>query len=94
MLVVRGLRTAPRASWRSALGSALAVVAGQPSLWLLGALGFAGRGGVLLLAIPMLVLPTPIELRILVGSNLGSGGFSPGFYVVLAVAAAVLAVLA
>jgi hypothetical protein len=94
MLVVARLRTVPRASWRSAVGSALAVVAGQPSLWLLGALGFAGRGGLVLLALPIIVVPTPIEMRLLVGSNLGSSGFSPAFYGMLAIGGALVALLA
>jgi hypothetical protein len=66
---------------------------GQPQLWALGALGFALRGGIVLLTLPILVLPTQVEVRLLLGSNLGSTGFSPGFWN-LVVAAAVLCGLA
>jgi hypothetical protein len=67
-------------------------VISRPSLWLLGALGFTLRGGLVFLLSAMVVLPTPVELRILLGSNLGSAGLAPSFVALLGVAAA-LAVL-
>lgn len=79
-----------RGGWRSEVGSAAAVVLGQPPLWLLGALGFALRGGIVLLTLPILVLPTQVEVRLLLGNNLGSTGFSAGFWG-LVVAAGVIA---
>lgn len=79
-LVVPGLRTQPHGGWRSEVGTAVAVVLGQPQLWLLGTLGFALRGGIVLLTLPILVLPTQVEVRLLLGNNLGSTGFSPGFW--------------
>lgn len=79
--------------WRPALASALAGVVGQPSLWLIGSLSFALRGGLLLLLASMVVLPTPIELRMLLGSNLGSSGFTPQFLLLLTVAGLLLGVL-
>lgn len=69
------------------------MVAGQPSLWLLGALGFAARGGFLLLTATIFVLPTPVELRMLLGGNLGSTGFSPAFMDFVGAAVLVLGII-
>ena len=68
----------------------MAVALTTPALWLLGALGFLVRGGILVLIVPVLVLPSPVALRLLVGENLTSTGFTPGFYAIVALAAAVL----
>lgn len=89
-LVVPGLGAPSRVGWRPALAAALTIVVGQPSLWLIGSLGFALRGGLLLLLASIVVLPTPIELRMLLGQNLGSAGFAPSFMALLVVGAAVL----
>jgi len=72
------------------VGTALAVVIGRPSLWLIGALGFALRGGILFLLLPIFVLPTPVEARLLLGTNLGSAGLTPSFLANLALASALL----
>jgi hypothetical protein len=86
VLVAPGLRTLPRAiGWRSRAGLALAIVIGQPSLWLLGALGFVLRGGIVVLTLPIVVLPTLVEARLMLGANLGSDGFAPAFLAALAV---------
>lgn len=95
ILVAPGLRTRAHPGWRAGLTTALSVVAGQPRLWLLGMVGFCLRGGVLLLAVPIIVLPTQVEARLLIGDYLGSTGFTPGFWGLLVagtVAAAVVTV--
>jgi hypothetical protein len=61
----------------------------QPSLWLLGTLSFIMRGGLVVLLLPIIVLPTQVEVRLLLGGSLGSNGFAPGFWV--AVGAATIA---
>jgi hypothetical protein len=61
------------------VGITLAVVVGRPSLWLIGALGFALRGGIVILLLPIFVLPTPVEARLMLGTNLGSTGLTPSF---------------
>jgi len=61
------------------VGTTLAVVVGRPSLWLIGALGFALRGGIVILLLPIFVLPTPVEARLMLGTNLGSTGLTPSF---------------
>ena len=83
------MRTDAHVGWRRGIGSAVAVVVGQPALWLIGALGFAARGGVLLLALPIFVVPTPIEVRAMLGTGLGSSGLTASFYASLPVLAAV-----
>lgn len=92
ILVAPGLRTLARAGWRAGLTTALAAVAGQPRLWLFGMVGFLLRGGVLLLAVPIVILPTQVEARLLIGNYLGSTGFTSGFWVLLGAAAVCAAV--
>jgi hypothetical protein len=90
ILVAPGVRTLAPPGWRSGVAASVAAVSAQPELRLLGILGFCLRGGVLLLTMPMLVLPTQVEVRLLLGDSLGSTGFTPGFWV----AVAIIAVLA
>jgi len=102
ILVAPGLRTLADRGWRARLNSALAAVSRQPQLWLLGMVGFLLRGGALILLVPIVVLPTQVEARLLIGDYLGSTGFTSGFWILIAVAAlsalalsvALLAVLA
>jgi hypothetical protein len=86
-LVHAGLRTGQHAGWRGGIGQALAIVATTPALWLLGALGFLLRGGIVVLALPMLALPSPVAVRLLIGDNLGSAGFTPSFFLLVGVLA-------
>ncbi len=89
ILVEPGLRTLARPGWRAGLAIALSAVASKPDLWLHGMIGFCLRGGVLLLTLPIIVLPTQVEARLLIGSYLGSTGFSPAFFGLIAAAAVV-----
>ncbi|CAN5659973.1 hypothetical protein BH23CHL6_BH23CHL6_07600 [soil metagenome] len=87
-LIAPTLRTPPRTGWRSGVATAFSVALGNPSLWLLGAVGFAARGGVIVMTLVIVILPTPIELRQLLGGYLSSGGLTPAFFgLVLAYAA-------
>jgi len=90
----RDLRTLPGSGWRRAVSAALAVVVSQPRLWLLGMLGFLLRGGVLVLVLPIAVLPTEVEVRLILGANLGTSGLTPGFFVLAGIAGACAALLA
>ena len=83
VLVAPGLRTLPRTGWRSGVTTAWNAVTRDPQLWLLGALGFALRGGIVLLTLPIVALPTQVEVRLLIGDYLGSTGFTPSFWVLL-----------
>jgi hypothetical protein len=55
--------------WLSSLGTAAAVVFGDPRLWLVGAAAFLLRGGWLLLALPIWVLPSPVAVSSLLGPD-------------------------
>src|SRR3972149_6684624 len=48
-------------------GAALSVVVAEPSLWLLGSAGFLVRGGLVLLALPIVTLPSPVGITTLLG---------------------------
>jgi hypothetical protein len=64
---------AERGPWREVVVVALAVVFGSPSLWLSGAMGFLARGGLLLLALPIWSLPSPIGITTLLGADIIDG---------------------
>lgn len=57
-----------------ALGGALSFVIAEPSLWLLGSAGFLVRGGVALLALPILTLPSPVGIATLLGPAVVNSG--------------------
>jgi hypothetical protein len=86
MLAAPGVRTAPTTDWRAQVGHALAAPVDQPRLWLLGTLSFMLRGGLVVLLLPIIVLPTQVEVRLMLGGNLGSSGLAPGFLVVVGAA--------
>ncbi len=87
-----GVRSVAIPGWRAHLGIAVAVVLGGPRLWIIGALGFALRGGIVLLLLPILILPTPVEVRLLLGSSLGSSGLTADFWTLVAFGSAVCSV--
>ena len=93
-LVAPGVRTLPRVGWRADAGAALSFVTSRPDAWLLGTLAFFLRGGIVLLAVPIVVLPTQVEARQLLGANLGSNGLTPGFWSAVAAAALLSIVVA
>jgi hypothetical protein len=67
------------------IGSLLAVLV-HPRWWLLALAGFLARGGLLLLAIPLIPVPTTAGLANAVGPTLVGfvfGGVSPGFLVLV-----------
>lgn len=71
----------------------------DPALWLLGALSFSVRGGVLLILLPIVWVPSPVLLSVFLGRYITTSGLSPDvvpvaitvvFVVFFAVAAALL----
>ncbi|CAN5604026.1 hypothetical protein BH20CHL6_BH20CHL6_12710 [soil metagenome] len=73
--VVPATRLAPGARGRRAVfAAALGVTLGQPSLWILGSMGFLARGGIVLLLMPILTLPSPVGLSTILGPELLHGG--------------------
>jgi hypothetical protein len=91
VLAAPGVRTRARPGWSAGLGVALSWVVDRPSLWLFGILGFSLRGGIVLLTLPIIVLPTPVEVRLLLGDYLGTSGFSQRFWTESGVVALVAA---
>jgi len=99
--VIRGAATGPRAGlmptrarlpWRTAITSAFVTTLIRPAAWAFGLLGFLAGGGIVLVAWPILVLPTPTGLQNDLGgpaNRLVLG--TPSAELVLVVAAAVLA---
>lgn len=75
-LLAPGVRTAPFPGWRARVVAAVGVVVGSPALWLLGAMGFAARGGIGLLALPIITIPSPVILSILLQDQLDSTGLT------------------
>ena len=87
------MRTDVRAiGWRADIANVIGAIRDHPFLLVLGMLGFSLRGGIVLLIVPILVLPTAVEVRFLLGDSLGSRGLTPGFFLlVAALSAAALA---
>jgi hypothetical protein len=83
------MRTDAGRGWRSVVSAAGQAVAGSPRLWLLGIVAFAFRGGLLVLTLPILTIPSPVLLSILFRDGIGTAGPSPA----LQATAVVLAIL-
>jgi hypothetical protein len=79
-------------AWRATIGTAFAVVISRPELWLIGALSVTARGGLLLLTLPLLTLPSPVAFSVILGPELVAGD-SPALGGLIAAAAAVLGAL-
>lgn len=75
-MLTPGVSTLPVQGWRAGVTTALVVTLGQPSLWLLGALGFAARGGFLLLALPIITIPSPAVLSVMFRGRFAATGIS------------------
>jgi len=70
-------------------------VAASPSTWLVAAAGFLARGGILVLAVPVLSLPTPVGVTLLVPPlSVTTSGVAAAFVPQLVVAGAALVVAA
>src|SRR5262249_15797856 len=78
---------------RAILDAARATTRSDPTLWLLGALGFSVRGGLLLLLLPILWVPTPVLLSIFLAPYLTTSGLSAEALPALGVSAVVAGVV-
>ncbi len=67
---VRGVRV--RLPWGTALTGAFVVTLMRPASWALGLAGFLAGGGIILVAWPILVLPTPTGLQNALGGPVSS----------------------
>lgn len=88
-----GMRTGSPTGLRSALSIASSVAVARPSLWLLGGLGFAARGGFLVLALPVLTIPSPVVISILLRDQLGATGLGEGSDALLLAAVGILSAI-
>jgi hypothetical protein len=84
-------------SVRSARGNvalAIAIVIGEPRLWILGIAGFLFRGGWLALVVPIWTMPSPVALTTLIGADaIGTSGLTPGLVMVIAAIFAVVVLI-
>jgi len=80
-----------RLPWRASITGAVVVTLLRPLSWALGLAGFLAGGGLLLVAWPILVLPTPTGLQNALGgpvSSLVFGSPTPGLVLMIAGTAA------
>lgn len=71
----------------AALTGALLVTLASPATWPLALAAFLIRGGIVLVALPIVVLPTPVGLGNILAPTLTAfvfGGVSPGFVILVA----------
>lgn len=82
-------------SWGAGLIAALLIVLARPATWIVALAGFLVRGGLLLFLLPIVVLPSPVDLATSFGPTITAfvfGGLSPEMaLVVAAIVAAFLA---
>ena len=78
--VAPGMRDrAVTSGWRTDASTIGATMRAQPVLLLTGVIGFALRGGIVFLTVPMLVLPTSVEVRFCSAATLAQLGSDPAF---------------
>ncbi len=76
---------------RGGLGEAARIVVGAPRLWGLALAGFLARGGIVLFALPILVVPSVVGIVTFVGPDaVTAAGFSERFVALLAGTTAIL----
>jgi len=64
-------------------GTAVEAAWGHRVAWLFGAAAFMLRGGIFVLLAPLVVVPSPVEIRLMIGGNLGTTGFSPALLIAI-----------
>jgi hypothetical protein len=91
--VAPGMRTDSGRGPAAVIGTAAEIVISDPGLWLLGLVGFGARGGLVLLTLPVLTIPSPVLLSILFRSELGTSGTTASFDTLALVAATLTGVV-
>jgi len=94
--VVPAVSGRPRLPWRSAVEAGVVVTLVRPETWVVALAGFLAGGGVVALAWPILVLPTPSGIQNMLGapiSTLAFGDPSPELVRVAVVAGVLLVAL-
>jgi hypothetical protein len=83
-----------RLGWRAAMTGAFVVTLVRPASWALGLAGFLAGGGLVIVAWPILVLPTPTGLQNALGTPVSSLVFgSPSAQLLALIAAGTVVVL-
>jgi hypothetical protein len=78
---------------RGLLTTAALDALGAPRLWAIGLAGFLARGGIVLFALPLIVLPSVVGLTTFVGPNsVTAAGLAPRLVVLIALTAGTVAV--
>jgi len=75
---VSGSRAVPDVPWRRGVAAATAMTVRRPSLWAFALVAFLARGGLVILVLPIVVVPTFIGLANFVGpASVSAGGPGP-----------------
>lgn len=69
---LRSGSTDERLPWGTALGAATVIALARPRMWLVSLAGFLARGGLVILLLPVVVLPTPSGVANAVGGPVSS----------------------
>lgn len=77
ILAARGVRSGSGRGLPATLAAATATVLADPGMWLLGALSFSLRGGVAVMVLPILWVPSPVLLSVFFGRFITTSGLSP-----------------
>jgi hypothetical protein len=85
---------APGVPWRRGVVAATAMTVRRPSLWVYALVAFLARGGIVVLALPIVVAPTFIGLANFVGpASVSAGGPGPRLIALIVVGLAAVVVL-
>lgn len=85
---------APGVPWRRGVAAATAMTIHRPSLWVYALVAFLARGGIVVLALPIVVAPTFIGLANFVGpASVSAGGPGPRVLALIAAGLATTTVL-
>jgi hypothetical protein len=76
VIAAPGVRSDSGRGWRAVGNAVVGLVTRDPGLWLLGALAFAARGGIVALALPILTIPSPVMLSIIFRGDISTTGVS------------------
>lgn len=90
--VAPGMRTSEGRGVAAVVSVATDAVVADPGIWLLGILGAAVRGGTLVLALPIMTIPSPVLLSVLFREQLGTSGPTQAFGVMAFVLALLSAI--
>ena len=82
---IRPRPAADAAAWHRAMASASILAVSRPRLWAFALLGFLARGGLVVLVVPMLVLPTFVGLSNTIGpTSVTAAGPTPRLVAMIA----------